>query len=101
MTIPIAICVGLWERMTGSMKGASYVGIAAIMVCVFVGPYIEGTWLGEWLMLKADTVSIILPMYAFFCNRTACLDVVNPTWLPFQLYEDRCVRCTDCWCCLH
>lgn len=78
MTIPIAICVGLWERMTGSMKGASYVGIAAIMVCVFVGPYIEGTWLGEWLMLKADTVSIILPMYAFFATALPVWMLLTP-----------------------
>ncbi|CNL27042.1 carbon starvation CstA family protein [Yersinia aldovae] len=78
MTIPIAICVGLWERMTGSMKGASYVGIAAIMVCVFVGPYIEHTWLGEWLMLKADTVSIILPMYAFFATALPVWMLLTP-----------------------
>ncbi|MCW6568987.1 carbon starvation protein A [Yersinia ruckeri] len=78
MTIPIAICVGLWEHMTGSMKGASYVGIAAIMVCVFVGPYIEGTWLGEWLMLKADTVSIILPMYAFFATALPVWMLLTP-----------------------
>ena len=78
MTIPIAICVGLWERMTGSMKGASYVGIAAIMVCVFVGPYIEGTWLGDWLMLKADTVSIILPMYAFFATALPVWMLLTP-----------------------
>ncbi|CNF03971.1 carbon starvation protein A [Yersinia nurmii] len=78
MTIPIAICVGLWERMTGSMRGASYVGIAAIMVCVFVGPYIEGTWLGEWLMLKANTVSIILPLYAFFATALPVWMLLTP-----------------------
>ncbi|ANI29593.1 carbon starvation protein CstA [Yersinia entomophaga] len=78
MTIPIAICVGLWERMTGSMRGASYVGIAAIMVCVFVGPYIEGTWLGEWLTLKANTVSIILPLYAFFATALPVWMLLTP-----------------------
>lgn len=31
MTIPVAICVGLWERLTGSMKAASWAGIIAIM----------------------------------------------------------------------
>jgi carbon starvation protein len=66
MTIPIAICVGLWERFTGNLKGATIVGILAIATCVFVGPTIQGTALGEWLTLRATTISVILPIYAFF-----------------------------------
>lgn len=78
MTIPIAIGVGLWERVTGSMKNASYVGIAAIMACVFAGPYIQHTALGEWLSLKASTVSLLLPIYAFFATALPVWMLLTP-----------------------
>jgi len=74
MTIPIAICIGLWERVTGNMKNASYLGVVAIMACVFAGPYIQNTFLGEWFSLNAKTVSLILPVYAFFATAL-------PVWL--------------------
>ncbi|MBM3116129.1 carbon starvation protein A [Jeongeupia naejangsanensis] len=78
MTIPIAICVGLWEKMTGSMKNASYVGIVAIMACVFAGPYIQHTMVGEWLSLNAKTVSLILPIYAFFATALPVWMLLTP-----------------------
>ncbi|AOY01652.1 carbon starvation protein A [Jeongeupia sp. USM3] len=78
MTIPIAICVGLWEKMTGSMKNASYVGIVAIMACVFAGPYIQHTMIGEWLSLNAKTVSLILPIYAFFATALPVWMLLTP-----------------------
>ncbi|BBH12016.1 carbon starvation protein A [Chromobacterium haemolyticum] len=78
MTIPIAIAVGLWERVTGNMKNASYVGVAAIMACVFAGPYIQGTALGELLTLKASTVSLLLPVYAFFATALPVWMLLTP-----------------------
>ena len=74
MTIPIAIGVGLYERITGNSKGATYCGIAAIVVSVFVGPYLQGTMLGDWLTLHVETVSLALPIYAFFATAL-------PVWL--------------------
>ncbi len=74
MTIPIAIALGLYEKITGSSKGATQVGIAAIAASVFAGPYIQGTLLGQWLTLHAETVAIILPIYAFFATAL-------PVWL--------------------
>ncbi|MGA1859510.1 carbon starvation protein A [Azospirillum sp. 11R-A] len=74
MTIPIAIALGLYEKITGSSKGATQVGIAAIAASVFAGPYIQGTLLGEWLTLHAETVAVILPIYAFFATAL-------PVWL--------------------
>ncbi|CAO3440245.1 carbon starvation CstA family protein [Azospirillum endophyticum] len=74
MTIPIAVALGLYERVTGSSKGATQVGIAAIAASVFAGPYIQGTLLGEWLTLHAETVAVILPIYAFFATAL-------PVWL--------------------
>ena len=74
MTIPIAICVGLWERFTGNLRAATVVGIVAIAICVFVGPHIQGTALGEWLTLNNKTISLALPIYAFFA-------ATLPVWL--------------------
>ncbi len=74
MTIPIAIGVGLYERITGNAKGATYVGLAAIMGSVLVGPYLQGTWLGDFLTLHHETVSLLLPIYAFFASTL-------PVWL--------------------
>lgn len=74
MTIPIAVALGLYEKITGSSKGATQVGIAAIAASVFAGPYIQGTVLGTWLTLHAETVALILPVYAFFATAL-------PVWL--------------------
>jgi carbon starvation protein len=74
MTIPIAIVVGLWERVTGNLKAATTAGVIAIALCVFSGPYIQDTALGQWLTINADTIKIILPIYAFFA-------ATLPVWL--------------------
>lgn len=73
-TIPIAIGVGLYHRKTGNLKGATIVGFALIMLAVFAGPYIQGTALGDLLTLDIKTLSIILPIYAFFA-------AALPVWL--------------------
>ncbi|PKR84144.1 carbon starvation protein CstA [Heyndrickxia camelliae] len=74
MTIPIAIGVGVFYKKTGNLKLTTTVGFILIMVCVFVGPYIEGTALGNLLTLNTKTLAIILPIYAFFA-------AALPVWL--------------------
>ncbi|MBS4174628.1 carbon starvation protein CstA [Bacillus sp. FJAT-49736] len=74
MTIPIAIAVGIFYKKTGNLKLATTVGFILIMVGVFVGPYIEGTALGDFLTLNTKTLAIILPIYAFFA-------AALPVWL--------------------
>jgi len=74
ITIPIAMGVGLYHRKTGNLKGASIVGFLLIMFAVFVGPYIQDTKLGDLLTLDVKTLSIILPIYAFFA-------AALPVWL--------------------
>ncbi|RYL94105.1 carbon starvation protein A [Sporolactobacillus sp. Y61] len=74
MTIPIAMGVGLYYRKTGNLKIASTVGFLLIMLAVFVGPYIQDTALGHFLTLDTQTLSIILPVYAFFA-------AALPVWL--------------------
>ncbi|HEY1844938.1 MAG TPA: carbon starvation protein A [Buttiauxella sp.] len=78
MTIPVAIGVGLWERVTGSMRGATWVGIAVIFACVVAGPYIQESAFGEWLSLRASTVSLALPFYAFFATALPVWMLLTP-----------------------
>src|SRR4051812_16876421 len=52
MTIPIAIGVGLYHKKTGNLKLPTIVGFLLIMACVAVGPYLQGTWLGDALTLE-------------------------------------------------
>lgn len=74
ITIPIAMMVGIWYKKTGNLKLASTVGFVLLMVGVFMGPYIQGTALGEWLTFNMKTLAIILPIYAFFA-------AALPVWL--------------------
>jgi len=74
MTIPIAILLGLYEKVFGSSKWATYLGVAAIAASVFVGPYLQGTMLGDWLTLHERTIGYALPAYAFFASAL-------PVWL--------------------
>lgn len=74
ITIPIAMMVGIWYKKTGNLKLASTVGFVLLMVGVFMGPYIQGTALGQWLTFDMKTLAIILPIYAFFA-------AALPVWL--------------------
>jgi len=78
MTIPIAIGVGLYERITGNSKIATYVGLAAIMAAVLAGPYLQGTWLGDMLTLHHQTVGLALPIYAFFASTLPVWMLLTP-----------------------
>ncbi|MDF2903746.1 MAG: carbon starvation protein CstA, partial [Bacillus sp. (in: firmicutes)] len=74
ITIPIAMGVGLYHKKTGNLKLATIVGFALIMLAIFLGPNIEGTWLGDALTFEKSTLALILPIYAFFA-------AALPVWL--------------------
>lgn len=74
ITIPIAMGVGLFYKKTGNLKLASTVGFILLMIGVFIGPSIQSTVLGDWLTLDTKTLSLILPVYAFFA-------AALPVWL--------------------
>ena len=78
MTIPIAIALGLYERFTGHSKWATYIGVLAIMLCVFMGPHIQGTFLGDWLTLHKTTIAWGLPIYAFFATALPVWMLLTP-----------------------
>lgn len=74
ITIPIAMGVGLAYKKTGNLKLTTTIGFILLMVGVFLGPKIQGTWLGDLLTLDSKTLAIILPIYAFFA-------AALPVWL--------------------
>lgn len=78
MTVPIAIALGLFERYVGSTKWATYVGVAAIIASVAIGPHLQGTLLGDWLTLHKTTVCWLLPIYAFFATALPVWMLLTP-----------------------
>jgi len=78
MTVPIAICLGLYERYFGSSKWGTYIGVAAVMASVAAGPHLQGTLLGDWLTLHKTTVSWLLPVYAFFATALPVWMLLTP-----------------------
>ena len=65
-TIPIAMIMGIMNKFFGNIKLSTIVGVLLLLAAVFYGPSIQGTWLGDLLTLDKATLSIILPIYAFF-----------------------------------
>ncbi|CAN2247686.1 carbon starvation-induced puruvate / proton transporter [Bacillus subtilis] len=74
ITIPIAMGVGLFYKKTGNLKLASTIGFLFLMAGVFIGPWVQTTALGDFLTLDTKTLSIALPVYAFFA-------AALPIWL--------------------
>ncbi len=74
ITIPIAILVGIAYKKTGNLLVTSAIGFILLMIGVFLGPSLQGTWLGDLLTLERDTLALILPIYAFFA-------AALPVWL--------------------
>jgi carbon starvation protein len=72
--VPIAIALGLSERYAGASKLATALAVLAVIAGVLAGPYLKHTVLGEWLMLNKQTLSLILPAYAFLMSAL-------PVWL--------------------
>ncbi|MCY8238099.1 carbon starvation protein CstA [Bacillus inaquosorum] len=74
ITIPIAMGVSLFYKKTGNLKLASTIGFLFLMAGVFIGPWVQTTTLGDLLTLDTKTLSVALPVYAFFA-------AALPVWL--------------------
>ena len=72
--LPIAVALGLYERYVGVSRLATLIALAAVIAGVLAGPYVKHTMFGEWLMLNKQTLSLILPLYAFLMSTL-------PVWL--------------------
>ncbi|WP_107840901.1 carbon starvation protein A [Metasolibacillus meyeri] len=74
ITVPIAMLVGIAYKKTGNLLLTSTIGFLLLMIGVFIGPSLQGTWLGDLLTLERQTLALILPIYAFFA-------AALPVWL--------------------
>ncbi|MEC1178040.1 carbon starvation protein A [Metasolibacillus meyeri] len=74
ITVPIAMLVGIAYKKTGNLLVTSTIGFILLMIGVFIGPSLQGTWLGDLLTLERQTLALILPIYAFFA-------AALPVWL--------------------
>jgi carbon starvation protein len=72
--VPIAIALGLCEHNFGVSKLATLIAVIAVIAGVLAGPYVNHSVLGQWLMLNKQTLSFILPAYAFLMSTL-------PVWL--------------------
>jgi len=72
--VPISIALGLSERYFGVSRLATCIALAAVIAGVLAGPYVNHSVLGQWLTLNKQTLSFVLPAYAFLMSAL-------PVWL--------------------
>jgi len=76
MTIPIAMCVGIYmfRIKPGAIVSGSVAGFILVCAAVFLGPYIADSSFATWFTFSKKQVSILLPLYGF------CAAAI-PVWL--------------------
>jgi carbon starvation protein len=76
MTIPIALCIGVWMQRIrpGRIVEASIIGVVAVVACVYFGSYVPGSWLAPMFTLTRDQIVIAMAIYGFLAS-------VLPVWL--------------------
>lgn len=73
--VPIAMSLGIFEKFHGgASRVATTIAVIAIIAGVLAGPYVKDTFFGQWLILNKQTISVILPIYAFVMSAA-------PVWL--------------------
>lgn len=75
-TIPIAIFIGAYLRWLrpGKIGEASVIGVALILLAVFVGPWVQHSALAPYFTFSVTQLSIMLACYGFFA-------AAMPVWL--------------------
>ena len=76
MTIPIAMCVGIYmfKIKPGAILSGSIAGFILVCAAVFMGPYIADSSFAAWFTFSKRQVSFLLPLYGF------CAAAI-PVWL--------------------
>jgi len=76
MTIPIAMCVGIYmfKIKPGAIVSGSIAGFILVCAAVFLGPYIADSSIASWFTFSRTQVSVLLPLYGF-------LAAAIPVWL--------------------
>ena len=76
MTIPIAMCVGLYmfRIKPGAILSGSIAGFILVCAAVLLGPYVAESSYAIWFTFSKKQVSVLLPVYGF------CAAAI-PVWL--------------------
>ena len=76
MTIPIAMCVGLYmfRIKPGAILSGSIAGFILVCAAVLLGPYVAESSYAIWFTFSKTQVSVLLPLYGF------CAAAI-PVWL--------------------
>jgi carbon starvation protein len=76
MTIPIAMCVGIYmfRIRPGAILSGSIAGFILVCAAVFLGPYVADSSFATWFTFSKKQVSVLLPLYGF------CAAAI-PVWL--------------------
>jgi carbon starvation protein len=76
MTIPIAMCIGIYmfRIKPGAILSGSIAGFILVCAAVFLGPYIADSSYAAWFTFSKKQVSVLLPLYGF------CAAAI-PVWL--------------------
>jgi carbon starvation protein len=76
MTIPIAMCIGVYmfKIKPGAILSGSIAGFILVCAAVLVGPYVADSGLASFFTFSKKEVSILLPLYGF------CAAAI-PVWL--------------------
>lgn len=75
-TIPIAIFIGLYLRYLrpGQIGEASFIGVTLVLIGVFVGPWVQHSFLAPYFTFSRSQLSILLAAYGFVA-------AALPVWL--------------------
>ena len=76
VTIPIAIFIGLYLRYLrpGHIGEGTVIGVTLVLVGVFVGPWVQSSWLAPYFTFSKGQISIMLAAYGFVA-------AALPVWL--------------------
>ncbi len=76
MTIPLALFVGWYMNnfRKGKIAEASYIGVFGVLLCVFLGGYIPGSFLAPYFTLSRTAIINWMAAYGFLAS-------ILPVWL--------------------
>lgn len=76
VTIPAALLTGLWmyRIRPGRVTEASIIGVTIVLAGVFLGRWFAASSFGDTLLLKPDTLKLLLPAYALIAS-------ILPVWV--------------------
>ena len=76
MTIPLALFVGWYMNnfRKGKIAEASYIGVFGVMLCVFLGGYVPGSFLAPYFTLSRTAIINWMAAYGFLAS-------ILPVWL--------------------